>query len=103
MLHRHRHGGPRNASPVSTPTAQPSNCPNSHRGQHLCTHSRFPYPLPQPISIPTTGVNYPDLGRAPMEECSHSTPGSLPMSRSSPTNSDEHLQHLEQVMTILSL
>src|SRR5258708_24353902 len=54
-LHRHRHGGPRNTSPVSTPTTQSSNCPNYHTGQHLRTHSRFPCPLPQPISIPTTG------------------------------------------------
>src|SRR5258707_13892049 len=60
-----RHGGPRDTTPVSTPTAQPSNSPNPHQGQYIHTNSRLPYPLPQTISIPTTGSKHPGLGRAP--------------------------------------
>src|SRR5258707_13572875 len=58
-------GGPRSTTSVSTPTTQPPNSPNPHRGQYLCTHSRLPYPLPQPISIPSTGGKQPDTGRTP--------------------------------------
>src|SRR5260370_36130180 len=42
MLCRHRHGGPRNTSPVSTPTAQSSNCCRWENG---------------PICEPTTETN----------------------------------------------
>ncbi len=79
MLHRHRHGGPGNASPVSTPTTKSSNCPNSHRGQHLCTHSGFPF-SPSPFQFPPQEVTTWTLEEHPMEEHSHLTPGSAPVS-----------------------
>src|SRR5260221_11624419 len=100
MLHRHRHGGPGNASPVSTPTTKSSNCPNSHRGQHLCTHSGFRF-SPSPFQFPPQEVTTWTLEEHPMEEHSHLTPVSAPMSRTSPTNSGEILQQLVQALTLL--
>src|SRR5260221_6927122 len=86
----------------------------------------FPLPPPNPPTAPTpikanTFVHIPDsptlspspfqylpqevstqtLEEHPTEEQSHSTLGSAPISRTSPTNSGEILQQLVQVLTLL--
>src|SRR6266436_6086838 len=87
-------------SPTSSPTTKSSNRPNSHRGQHLCTDSGFPF-SPSPFQFPPQEVTTWTLEEHPMEEHSHLTPVSAPMSRTSPTNSGEILQQLVQVLTLL--
>src|SRR5258708_6221975 len=59
------------------------------------THSPNPFQFPPQEEITRT------LEEHPMEECSHLTPGSAPMSRTSPTNSGEILQQLVQALTLL--
>src|SRR5258708_28221927 len=59
------------------------------------THSPSPFQFPPQEVITWT------LEEHPTEECSHLTPGSAPMSRTSPTNSGEILQQLVQVLTLL--
>src|SRR5258707_10557376 len=59
------------------------------------SHSPSPFQFPPQEEITRT------LEEHPMEECSHSTLGSAPMSRTSPTNSGEILQQLVQALTLL--
>src|SRR5258707_10939236 len=59
------------------------------------SHSPSPFQFPPQEEITRT------LEEHPMEECSHSTLGSAPVSRTSPTNSGEILQQLVQVLTLL--
>src|SRR5258708_35530362 len=54
-IRKYRYRGTRNTTPISTPTNQASNSPNSHQHQYFATHSGLPCSLPQPIPIPTTG------------------------------------------------
>src|SRR5260221_1732653 len=56
---------------------------------------------PSPFQFPPQEVITQTLEEHPTEECSHLTPGSAPMSRTSPTNSGEILQQLVQVLTLL--
>src|SRR5258707_11130456 len=56
---------------------------------------------PSPFQFPPQEVITRTLEKHPMEECSHLTPGSAPVSRTSPTNSGEILQQLVQVLTLL--
>src|SRR5260221_1110612 len=56
---------------------------------------------PSPFQFPPQEVITRTLEEHPTEECSHSTLGSAPMSRTSPTNSGEILQQLVQVLTLL--
>src|SRR6266436_955484 len=87
MICKYRHGGTRNTTPISTPTNQPSNIPDSP----VLSPSPFQY-LPQEVS--TMEIH-------PTEEQSHLTPVSAPISRTSPTDSREILQQLVQVLTLL--
>src|SRR5258708_19681566 len=56
---------------------------------------------PSPFQFPPQEVITRTLEEHPMEECSHLTPGSAPMSRTSPTDSGEILQQLVQALTLL--
>src|SRR5258707_14426610 len=56
---------------------------------------------PSPFQFPPQEVITQTLEEHPMDECSHLTPGSAPVSRTSPTNSGEILQQLVQVLTLL--
>src|SRR5260370_9887462 len=59
------------------------------------THSPSPFQFP-PLEVITW-----TLEEHPTEECSHLTPGSAPISRTSPTDSGEILQQLVQALTLL--
>ena len=61
----------------------------------------YPPHSPSPFQFPPQEVITRTLEKHPMEECSHLTPGSAPVSRTSPTNSGEILQQLVQVLTLL--
>jgi len=56
---------------------------------------------PSPFQFPPQEVITQTLEEHPMEECSHLTLGSAPMSRTSPTDSGEILQQLVQALTLL--
>src|SRR5260221_9869476 len=56
---------------------------------------------PSPFQFPPQEVITQTLEEHPMEECSHSTLGSAPTSRTTPTDSGEILQQLVQVLTLL--
>src|SRR5258708_20347242 len=59
-------------------------------------------PHPSPFQFPPQEVITQTLEEHPMEEHTHSTPGSAPMSRTSPTPSWEILQQLVQMLPLLS-
>src|SRR5258707_5237041 len=61
----------------------------------------YPPHSPSPFQFPPQEVITRTLEKHPMEECSHLTPGSAPMSRTSPTNSGEIRQQVVQVLTLL--
>src|SRR5260221_10584662 len=61
----------------------------------------YPPHSPSPFQFPPQEVITRTLEKHPMEECSHLTPGSAPVSRTSPTNSGEILQQLGQALTLL--
>src|SRR5258708_27371057 len=56
---------------------------------------------PSPFQFPPQEVITRTLEEHPMEEHSHLTPGSAPVSRTSPTDSGEILQQLVQALTLL--
>src|SRR5260221_8481320 len=56
---------------------------------------------PSPFQFPPQEVTTWTLEDHPMEECSHLTLCSAPVSRTSPTNSGEILQQLVQALTLL--
>src|SRR5258708_8878066 len=98
MIHKYRYGGTRNTTPISTPTNPPT-VPTPIETNTLVHIPDSPVLSPSPFQYLPQEVSTMEIH--PMEERSHSTPVSAPVSRTSPTDSREILQQLVQALTLL--
>src|SRR5260370_14389700 len=98
MIHKYSYGGTRNTPPISTPTNPPT-VPTPIETNTLVHIPDSPVLSPSPFQYLPQEVSTMEIH--PMEERSHSTPVSAPVSRTSPTDSGEILQQLVQVLMLL--